>query len=70
MAKMNEEGLTLPCNKILDSKKLKAFAVNWLQYYFYKVENMVFNPFPHNNTFWPHGKQAFWKHCGKRRNCS
>ena len=28
------------------------------------------NPFPHNNTFDAPGKQAFCKHCGKRRNCS
>ena len=27
------------------------------------------NPFPYNDTFWSPGKQAFWKHFGKRRNC-
>ena len=26
-----------------------------------------FNPFPHNDTL---GNKPFWKHCGKRRNCS
>ena len=29
-----------------------------------------FKPFPHNDTFWHPWKQAFWKHRGKRRNCS
>ena len=27
-----------------------------------------FNPFPHNDNFWRPWKQAFWKHCEKRRN--
>ena len=30
---------------------------------------VVINPFPHD-TFDAPGKQAFGKHCGKKRNCS
>ena len=28
-----------------------------------------FNPFTHNDTFGESGKEAFRRHCGKRRNC-
>ena len=34
------------------------------------IIRIIFNPFPHNDTFWRPWEQAFWKHCGKRKNCS
>ena len=34
-----------------------------------KYLNIRFNPFSHIDAFWSAAKN-FWKHCGKRRNCS
>ena len=33
------------------------------------LNNFVFNPFPHNDTFWRPWETSLLKHCGKRRNC-
>ena len=74
-----------PTNNFKYLERQHLFLLNWMDRYvlqkrvfsqcfqYHLTQDWVVKGLTHSHTMTPFdapGKQAFWKHCGKRRNCS